>query len=151
VGGKVPHPADPDAQGSVRQSTRAGIKAVTTEAAPIPAAAYSQAVVAGGFIFASGQRPVDPVSGKTPEGIDAQARLVMNNLRAVLQAAGTTFADAVKVEVHLANLQDFGAFNEVYAEYVTPPYPARTTVGSQLRDVLVEVDLIAVCAGRAED
>jgi len=120
---------------------------VRTDQAPGPAGPYSQAVVAGDFIFVSGQRPVDPVTGSIPGGVEAQSERVMKNLAAVLDAAGSSLADVVKVTAHLADLGDFATFNKVYARFFNPPYPARTTVGSQLRGILVEVDVIAVKGG----
>ena len=87
---------------------------------------------------------MDPVSGRIPAGIRAQTRQVIGNLAAVLEAAGMTLNDVVKVTAHLADLAMFDEFNLVYAKCFQPPYPARTTVGSQLRGILVEVDAIAV-------
>ena len=117
---------------------------ITTSRAPAPTGPYSQAIVANGFVFASGQRPVDPTSGIIPTGIQAQTRQVMTNLSAVLEAAGTTLGDVVKVTVHLADLSMFGAFNLEYGQWFERPYPTRTTVGSELRGILVEVDVVAV-------
>jgi 2-iminobutanoate/2-iminopropanoate deaminase len=112
---------------------------------PTPGGPYSLAVVAGGFIFVSGQRPVDPVSRRIPEGISEQTFQVGRNLAPVLASAGTRLSDVVKVAVHLADLQLFDEFNRAYSQIFEAPYPARTTVGSQLRGVLVEMDVIAVC------
>lgn len=117
--------------------------AVASDRVPAPSSPYSQAFVANGFVFVSGQRPVDPVSGLIPEGIGAQTVQVIENLAAILAAAGATLGDVVKVTAHLADLALFEEFNAVYRERFTPPYPARTTVGSQLRGILVEIDAIA--------
>jgi 2-iminobutanoate/2-iminopropanoate deaminase len=116
---------------------------MTTKSQP-PTRPYSQAVVAGGFIFVSGQRPVDPESGQIPEGIRDQTLQVGKNVADVLESLGARLADVVKVTAHLADLELFNQFNDAYAEIFAPPYPARTTVGSQLRGILVEVDVIAV-------
>lgn len=98
----------------------------------------------GDFLFVSGQRPADPATGAIPEGITEQSHAVLSNLVEVLTAGGCSPGDVVKVSIHLADLRFFNAFNTVYKQYFSPPYPARTTVGSQLRGILVEVDAIAV-------
>ena len=114
-----------------------------TSAAPRPAGPYSQAIRAGGLVFVAGQRPQDPVTGQINDEIGAQTRQVLQNVRSVLEAAGCTLADVVKVAVYLADLRDFDTFNAVYREFFAEPYPARTTVGSSLRGILVEIDVIA--------
>jgi 2-iminobutanoate/2-iminopropanoate deaminase len=116
---------------------------IQTDAAPPPAGPYSQALVAGPFIFVSGQGPFDPATGTQPEGVEAQTHQVLKNLRTILEAAGASMSDVVKSTVHLANLDDFAAFNAIYQQYFTEPYPTRTTVGSTLRDIQVEIDVIA--------
>jgi 2-iminobutanoate/2-iminopropanoate deaminase len=116
---------------------------IQTDAAPPPAGPYSQALVAGQFIFVSGQGPLDPATGTHPDGVEAQTHQVMKNLRTILEAAGASMSDVVKSTVHLANLDDFAAFNAIYQQYFTEPYPTRTTVGSTLRDIQVEIDVIA--------
>jgi 2-iminobutanoate/2-iminopropanoate deaminase len=120
------------------------MKEVRSDQAPPPAGPYSQAIVAGGFVFASGQRPADPVTGAIPSGVEEQTEQVLKNLAAVLGAAGRSLADVVKVTAHLADISDFDAFNRVYTRYFQAPFPARTTVGSQLRGILVEVDVVAL-------
>jgi 2-iminobutanoate/2-iminopropanoate deaminase len=120
------------------------IDIVRTEEAPTPVAPYSQAVVANGFVFVSGQRPVDPTTMQVVEGFDAQVRQALANLFAVLTAAGTSAANVVKVGVFLADLATFPRFNELYAEVFSSPLPARTTVATSLRGILVEIDAIAV-------
>lgn len=113
------------------------------EDAPAPGGPYSPAVSAAGLLYLSGQRPVDPATGQLVEGIVAQSRQVLTNLITVLRSCGCTAADVVKVQVHLADIADFAAFNAVYTEFFQDPYPARTTVGSVLRGILVEIDLVA--------
>jgi 2-iminobutanoate/2-iminopropanoate deaminase len=117
---------------------------VTAANAPSPAGPYSHAIVAGGLIFVSGQVPREPLTGSVPEGIEAQTRLALKNVESILQAAGASMKDAVKITVHLVDLALFDAFNQTYLEFFSEPFPARTTVGSQLRGVLVEIDAIAV-------
>ncbi|MDX6395395.1 MAG: 2-iminobutanoate/2-iminopropanoate deaminase [Streptosporangiaceae bacterium] len=120
------------------------ISAVSTPHAPGPGGPYSQAVTAGDFVFLSGQRPVDAVTAVIPGNFAEQAHAVLRNLVQLAAAAGSSAGQVVKVTVHLADLKFFDEFNAVYQEYFTPPYPSRTTVGSQLRGILVEVDAIAV-------
>jgi 2-iminobutanoate/2-iminopropanoate deaminase len=119
---------------------------ISTSAAPAPRAAYSQAVSTGGLLFSAGFGPQDPETGQV-EGTDvaAQTRCTVRNLTSVLNAAGLSLSDVVKVTVHLAHLkQDFVEFDKAYRECFPEPYPARTTVGSDLWDILVEIDLVAV-------
>jgi reactive intermediate/imine deaminase len=115
-----------------------------TSAAPTPAGCYSQGLIAGGFIFISGQRPVDPASGRVPNGIRAQTDQVLQNVAAILSASGGRLSDVVKVTAHLSDLANFAEFDDSYSRHFTQPYPVRTTVGSALRGILVEVDVIAI-------
>ena len=119
---------------------------IETAAAPKAVGPYSQAVVAGGLVFCAGQIPLDPATGQLVGGdVQQQTARVMDNLKAVLEAAGSSFERAVKVTIYLADLGDFAAMNAVYATYVPAPPPARSTVQvSRLpRDVRVEIDVIA--------
>jgi 2-iminobutanoate/2-iminopropanoate deaminase len=119
---------------------------ISTPAAPAAIGPYSQAIRAGDFLFVSGQIPVDPSSGTLVDGdVRVQARRVLENLQAILGAAGATCADVVKTTVYLADLADFAAMNEVYAGFFGASAPARATVQvSRLpRDVRVEIDAIA--------
>lgn len=118
---------------------------VESENAPRPGGAYSQAIVVGSLVFTSGITPVDPATGQlVPGGVEAQTEQVLRNLDAILQAAGSSLDRAVKATVHLANLErDFVTFNQTYARIMPDPKPVRTTVGSALRNVLVEIDLVA--------
>jgi 2-iminobutanoate/2-iminopropanoate deaminase len=109
-----------------------------------PAGAYSPGVIAGGFVFVSGQVPRDPRSARVIEGgIEEQARQAIENVQAVLAAAGVSLQDVVAMTVYLANEDDWGAFNDVYRSMMRPPYPARAVVGAELRGVLVEISAIA--------
>ena len=112
-------------------------------AAP-PAGAYSPGLIAGDFVFVSGQGPLDPATGKiVGETIEEQTARVLENVKAVLEAAGASMSDVVKVAVHLSDLANFQRFNQVYATFFPDPKPTRTTVGSQLPGILVEIDAIA--------
>jgi len=111
---------------------------------PPPAGPYSPAVRAGDFLYVSGQVPKDPRSGALlGHDIVSQARGTLENLRRVLAAAGASVGDVVSVTVYLIDENDWGAFNEVYREVFSPPYPSRTVVGARLRGVLVEVSAVA--------
>jgi len=119
---------------------------VTTKEAPAAIGPYSQAVRAGGFLFASGQIPLDPATSQlVPGGIVEQTHRVLQNLGAVLKAAGVSFDRVVKTTVYLADMSEFAAMNEIYATYFHAPAPARATVQAARlpRDVRVEIDLIA--------
>jgi 2-iminobutanoate/2-iminopropanoate deaminase len=123
------------------------ITPVHTDAAPKAIGPYSQAVVANGFVFASGQIPLDPATGQVVQGdIAAQARRVFANLRAVLGAAGTSLEKAVKVTVYLADLAHFATVNTIYEEAFGGAKPARSTVqvAALPRGVGIEVDVVAV-------
>lgn len=118
---------------------------IETENAPSPAGAYSQGVAAIGTVWTAGFGPQDPVTGIVPEGIEAQTRQVLANVRAVLHASGLDLADVVKVTSHLRHLErDFAGYDAAFREMFSPPYPARTTVGSDLLGILVEIDVVAV-------
>jgi 2-iminobutanoate/2-iminopropanoate deaminase len=119
---------------------------VSTEHAPGAIGPYSQAIHAGDFLFASGQIPLDPATGQiVPGGIVEQTHQVLKNLGEVLTAAGASYSRVVKTTVYLADMSEFAAMNEVYAEYFKAPAPARATVQAARlpRDVRVEIDLIA--------
>jgi 2-iminobutanoate/2-iminopropanoate deaminase len=117
---------------------------VRTATAPKPAGAYSQGIVAGGFLYTAGFGPHDPGSGTTGTSVAEQTAAVLRNIAAVLAAEGLTLDDVVKSTVHLHELdRDFAEFNRVYSSFFAPPYPVRTTVGSQLNGILVEIDIVA--------
>ena len=118
--------------------------AVTLSNAPKPAGPYSHGVVANGFLYTAGFGPQDPASGLVVEGgVGEQTRQVLRNIGAVLSEYGLTFDDVVKVTAHLEDLADFAEYNVAYAEFFAEPYPVRTTVGSRLADILVEIDVVA--------
>ena len=121
--------------------------AVSTPAAPAAIGPYSQAVVVGDQVFCSGQIPLDPATGALVTGdFRAQAARVLDNLDAVLRAAGASFADVVRTTVYLTDLADFTVLNEHYGERFTEPFPARVTVGvaSLPKGARIEMDVIAV-------
>lgn len=117
---------------------------ITTTFGASPMGAYSQGLRAGDFIFVSGQGPIDPATGKiVGDTIEEQTARTLENLKSILEAGGATMADVVKVTAHLTDLSNFAAYNKVYATYFPDPKPVRTTVGSQLLGMLVEIDAIA--------
>jgi reactive intermediate/imine deaminase len=128
-------------------SGKQGKEAIATGRAPAAVGPYSQAVSVGGQVYCSGQIALDPVTGElVTGGFEAQARRVMDNLGAVLEAAGLGFANVVKVNIYLTDLANFAALNALYAEYFREPYPARATVGVAAlpKGAAVEIDLVAV-------
>lgn len=126
-----------------------GKRKVLTDRAPKPAGPYSQAIVSGDMIFVAGQGPVDPKTGEMPAGgISEQAAQTLENIKSILETAGASLADVVKVNVYLAGLADFGKMNEVYVRYFPEPYPARATIGAQLLgNMLIEVECVAIKPG----
>ncbi len=123
---------------------------VATKKAPEAIGPYSQAIRAGGFLFTAGQIALDPANGKIVEGgVVAQTERVMQNLTAVLEAAGADWNKVVKTTVFLADLGDFPVFNEVYGRYLGSARPARSTVqvSALPRNALVEIELVAQLEG----
>lgn len=123
---------------------------IATSAAPAAIGPYSQAIAAGSLVFASGQIALHPSSGQIAGGdVREQTRQVLENVKAVLAAAGSSLDQVVKTTVFLAHMADFAAMNEVYAEYFTQAPPARSTVGvAELpRGALVEIEVVALRTG----
>ena len=119
---------------------------IHTDSAPAAIGPYSQAIQIGDLLFVSGQVPIDPDTGAVVEGdIQAQARQSLNNVKAILNAAGTNMGAVVKTTVFLADMNDFAAMNEVYAQFFQTPYPARSAVqvARLPKDVKVEIEAIA--------
>lgn len=110
--------------------------------APLPGGSYSHGVVANGFLYTCGMGPVDPLTGVAPHGIEAQVRQTLKNLQVILNVKNVDFSSVVKVTTHLQNLADFSTYDSVYQEFFAEPRPVRTTVGSQLANILVEIDLV---------
>ena len=119
---------------------------IHTDKAPAAIGPYSQAIQIGQLLFTSGQVPIDPETGALVEGgIQEQARQSLNNIKAILNAAGTNMGAVVKTTVFLQDMNDFAAMNEVYAQFFQEPYPARSAVqvGRLPKDALVEIEAIA--------
>jgi 2-iminobutanoate/2-iminopropanoate deaminase len=121
-------------------------QAISTAAAPKAIGPYSQAVRAGSLVFVSGQIPLDPGSGAMIDGdIAAQTHQVFANLKAILEAAGSSLDEVVRATVYLADMNDFGIVNQIYGSYFSSPAPARATVQAARlpKDARVEIDVIA--------
>jgi 2-iminobutanoate/2-iminopropanoate deaminase len=119
---------------------------VETKSAPAPIGPYSQAIKSGGFVFLSGQIPLDPATGQIVEGgIAEQTHQVLRNVTQVLEAAGSSLQQVVKTTVFLKNMGEFAQFNQVYAEYLGGSKPARSTVevARLPKDALVEIEAVA--------
>ena len=119
---------------------------IKTNNAPAAIGPYSQAIEANGFVFASGQIPVNPATGEVPEGVEAQAEQVMQNMTNLLAAAGTSMEKVVKTCVFIQNMDDFAAINAIYAKYFPMPCPARSCVevAKLPKGVLLEMEAIAI-------
>ena len=124
--------------------------AVRTKQAPQPTGPYSQAIVEGDFIFVAGQGPINPATGKRELGdVRSETKRTFDNLRAILEAAGSSLDHVVKCNVYLRDIDDFAAMNEVYQTYFSAPFPARTTIqaGALPGGIAVEIECIAKKAG----
>jgi 2-iminobutanoate/2-iminopropanoate deaminase len=122
---------------------------IQTENAPAAIGPYSQAIKANGFVFVSGQIPIDPQTGEFVEGgIAEQTARVLKNLTAVLEASGSSLEQVVKTTVFLADMKEFSGMNEVYATFFPSPSPARATVAAAglPRDARVEIEAVALCS-----
>jgi len=122
------------------------MKSLHTNNAPAAIGPYSQAIEVNGFVFASGQIPIDPSTGNIVEGgIKEQTRQALTNASKIMEEAGLTLANVVKTTVFMADMNDFAAMNEVYATFFQQPYPARSAVAVKTlpKNVLVEVECIA--------
>ena len=126
-----------------------GKQRISTTTGAQPVGAYSQGLRAGDFVFVSGQGPLDPKTGKVVgDTIEEQTARVLENIKAILEAGDASMADVVKVSAHLSDMSLFERYNRVYASYFPDPKPTRTTVGSQLPGILVEIDAIAYLGKR---
>lgn len=122
------------------------MKVINTTKAPKAIGPYSQAIEANGLVITSGQLPIDPATGEfAPGGIKEQTRQSLLNAKAILEEAGIGLANVMKTTVFLADMEDFAAMNEVYAEFFNEPFPARSAISVKRlpKDALVEVECIA--------
>ena len=120
----------------------------TSDRLPRPAGPYSHVTVAGGFVYTAGFGPQDPATGDIPDGVGEQTTAVLANVERALGQVGLDLTDVVKATAHLQHLaRDFGEFNRAYEEAFSAPYPVRTTVGSDLLHILVEIDVVAALRG----
>lgn len=118
---------------------------VKTDRAPAAIGPYSQGIITSGrLLFVAGQPPKDPKTGQIPQDFRAQVERCLENVKAIIEAAGAGMGDVVKINAYLADLGNFAVFNEVYAKYFTQPYPARTTVGAALPGGAVQVEIDAI-------
>jgi 2-iminobutanoate/2-iminopropanoate deaminase len=119
-------------------------QAIHPARAPKPRGVYSPAIIADGFVFVSGQAAINPETNQLEVGsIQSETRRVLKNIQAILEAAGSSLANAVRIGVFLADLNDFEAMNEVFREFFPSDPPARTTVGARLPEIKIEIDCIA--------
>ncbi len=122
------------------------MKQISTQNAPAAIGPYSQAIEVNGFVYASGQLPIDPATGAFPEGgVKEQTRQSLLNVKAILEEAGLALSNVVKTTVYLADMGDFAAMNEVYSQFFAQPYPARSAIAVKAlpKGALVEVEVVA--------
>ena len=120
------------------------MKEIKTTNAPAAIGPYSQAIISGNMLFTSGQIPINPETGEIPEGVEAQARQALTNVKNLIEASGGSMDKVVKTGVFIKDMNDFAKINEIYAEFFTEPYPARSCVevARLPKDVLLEVETI---------
>lgn len=122
------------------------MKQISTQNAPAAIGPYSQAIEVNGFVYASGQLPIDPATGTFPEGgVKEQTRQSLLNVKAILEEAGLALSNVVKTTVYLADMGDFAAMNEVYSQFFAQPFPARSAIAVKAlpKGALVEVEVVA--------
>lgn len=122
------------------------MKQISTQNAPAAIGPYSQAIEVNGFVYASGQLPIDPATGAFPEGgVKEQTRQSLLNVKAILEEAGLVLSNVVKTTVYLADMGDFAAMNEVYSQFFAQPFPARSAIAVKAlpKGALVEVEVVA--------
>ncbi|MCC8169266.1 MAG: RidA family protein [Oscillospiraceae bacterium] len=120
------------------------MKEIKTTNAPAAIGPYSQAILSGNMLFTSGQIPINPETGEIPEGVEAQARQALTNVKNLIEASGGSIDNVVKTSVFIKDMNDFAKINEIYAEFFTEPYPARSCVEFARipKDVLLEIETI---------
>lgn len=122
------------------------MKQISTQNAPAAIGPYSQAIEVNGFVYASGQLPIDPATGAFPEGgVKEQTRQSLLNVKAILEETGLALSNVVKTTVYLADMGDFAAMNEVYSQFFAQPFPARSAIAVKAlpKGALVEVEVVA--------
>jgi len=121
-------------------------KIISTENSPAAIGPYNQGIIANGFLFTSGQLPIHPVTGEVPPTIEEQTVQVLDNLKAIIEAAGTTMENVVKCTVYIQNMSDFGVMNQIYSTYfpTNPPARACVEISKIAREALVEIDAIVI-------
>lgn len=122
------------------------MKQISTQNSPAAIGPYSQAIEVNGFVYASGQLPIDPATGAFPEGgVKEQTRQSILNVKAILEEAGLALSNVVKTTVYLADMGDFAAMNEVYSQFFAQPFPARSAIAVKAlpKGALVEVEVVA--------
>lgn len=121
------------------------MKQISTNNAPQAIGPYSQAIISNGLVYCSGQIPIDPTTGNLVEGLEAQAHQVFKNIKNLLEAAGTSIDKVIKTTVFIKDMNDFAKINEIYAQYFTEPFPARSCVevARLPKDVALETEVIA--------
>lgn len=122
------------------------MKQISTQNAPAAIGPYSQAIEVNGFVYASGQLPIDPATGAFPEGgVKEQTSQSLLNVKAILEEAGLALSNVVKTTVYLADMGDFAAMNEVYSQFFAQPFPARSAIAVKAlpKGALVEVEVVA--------
>ena len=122
------------------------MKQISTQNAPAAIGPYSQAIEVNGFVYASGQLPIDPATGAFPDGgVKEQTRQPILNVKAILEEAGLALSNVVKTTVYLADMGDFAAMNEVYSQFFAQPFPARSAIAVKAlpKGALVEVEVVA--------
>jgi 2-iminobutanoate/2-iminopropanoate deaminase len=119
---------------------------IKTDKSPAAIGPYNQGIVAGGFLFTSGQLPINPATGQVPSSIEEQTVQVLDNLKAIIEEAGSSMEKVVKCTVYLQNFSDFEVMNKIYATYFPTNSPARATVevSKMAKNALVEIDAVAV-------
>ena len=118
---------------------------IRSDKAPKPAGPYSQGILAEKFLFVAGQTGTDPKTGKLPEGVAAQTKQTLENIKAIVEAAGTSLDNVLRVGVYLRDINDFGEMNKVYQTFFTQNQPARSTIQAALvGQFLVEIDCVAL-------
>jgi 2-iminobutanoate/2-iminopropanoate deaminase len=122
-------------------------KAIMVDGAAKAGGHYSHAVIANGFVYVSGQGPVDPATNVMPDAFAAQVRQTLRNLQTILKGAGADMKDVVKVNAYLSDITRFQEYNTIYKEFFPSEPPARTTIGCQLVGIQVEIDCVAALPG----